>query len=483
MTLPIIIQGGMGVGISDWRLASTVARSGQLGVVAGTALDRVLTRRLQTGDPGGHVRRALGHFPFPDIARRILARDFIEGGKAQTERFKEKALGSVELSRGLTERIVAGNFVEVFLAREGHDGLVGINYLEKIQLPTLPSLFGAMLAGVHYVLMGAGIPTAIPGILDRLARGEAVELSIDVHGERDGLRATTHFDPADFCSGEAPKLDRPRFLGIVSSHTIAARLVRGADGAVDGFVIEGPTAGGHNAPPRSRGELTETGEPVYGARDEADLEKVAALGLPFWLAGSYAGPDRMQAARALGATGVQIGTAFAYCAESGLPDHYKREVLAQSRDGSVRIFTDPNASPTGFPFKVVQLDDTMSNDAANDTRERVCDLGYLRTAYRRDDGKLGWRCPGEPIEDYVAKGGDIADTIGRKCLCNGLMATIELAQVQRDGRPERPLITAGLDVRQVARFLPEGAESYSATDVIEHVLAGTEPGPLADDSQ
>lgn len=478
MTLPIIIQGGMGVGISDWRLARAVACAGQLGVVAGTALDRVLTRRLQTGDPGGHVRRALSHFPFPDIARRILARDFIEGGKAETERFKEKALGSVDLSRGLTERIVAGNFVEVFLAREGHDGLVGINYLEKIQLPTLPSLFGAMLAGVHYVLMGAGIPTAIPGILDRLARGEAVELSIDVQGERDGLRAATHFDPADFCGGEAPKLERPRFLGIVSSHTIAARLVRGADGAIDGFVIEGPTAGGHNAPPRSRGELTETGEPVYGARDEADLDKVAALGLPYWLAGSYGSPEGLQAARALGATGVQIGTAFAYSKESGLPDHYKREVLAQSRDGSVRIFTDPNASPTGFPFKVVQLDDTMSNDAANDTRERVCDLGYLRTAYRRDDGKLGWRCPGEPIEDYVAKGGDIADTVGRKCLCNGLMATIELAQVQRDGRPERPLITAGLDVRHIARFLPEGAESYSATEVIEHVLAGESSGHL-----
>jgi len=475
-SLPTIIQGGMGVGISDWRLARTVARAGQLGVVAGTALDRVLTRRLQSGDPGGHVRRALAHFPLPDVARRILERDFIEGGKAAGARFKEKALGSVELSRGLTERIVAGNFVEVFLAREGHDGAVGINYLEKIQLPTLPSLFGAMLAGVHYVLMGAGIPTAIPGILDRLAAGQAVELPIDVQAEHEGLRAVTHFDPVDFWGGDPPQLDRPRFLGIVSSHTIAARLVRGADGAVDGFVIEGPTAGGHNAPPRTRGELTATGEPVYGARDEADLSKIAALGLPYWLAGSYAGPERLRDALALGATGVQIGTAFAYSKESGLPEKYKREVLAQSRDGAVEIFTDPQASPTGFPFKVVQLDDTMSNDAANDTRERVCDLGYLRTAYRRDDGKLGWRCPGEPVLDYVAKGGDIEDTVGRKCLCNGLMATIELAQVQRDGRPELPLITAGLDVRQVARFLPGGADSYSAIEVIDHVLAGTVSG-------
>ena len=81
---------------------------------------------------------------------------------------------------------VAANFVEVFLAKEGHAGLVGINFLEKIQFPTLPSIFGAMLAGVDYVLMGAGIPRSIPGVLDRLAKGAAVELKIDVEGALPG---------------------------------------------------------------------------------------------------------------------------------------------------------------------------------------------------------------------------------------------------------------------------------------------------------
>ena len=37
--LPTIIQGGMGVAVSSWRLASAVARRGQLGVVSGTALE------------------------------------------------------------------------------------------------------------------------------------------------------------------------------------------------------------------------------------------------------------------------------------------------------------------------------------------------------------------------------------------------------------------------------------------------------------
>ena len=46
--LPRVIQGGMGIAVSSWRLASAVARAGQLGVVSGTALDLVLARRQQT---------------------------------------------------------------------------------------------------------------------------------------------------------------------------------------------------------------------------------------------------------------------------------------------------------------------------------------------------------------------------------------------------------------------------------------------------
>ena len=46
---PKIIQGGMGAGVSSWSLANAVAKAGQLGVVAGTALDLILARRLHCG--------------------------------------------------------------------------------------------------------------------------------------------------------------------------------------------------------------------------------------------------------------------------------------------------------------------------------------------------------------------------------------------------------------------------------------------------
>jgi nitronate monooxygenase len=476
--LPTIIQGGMGAGVSSWTLANAVARAGQLGVVSGTALDLILARRLQVGDPGGHVRRALKHFPIPGVAQRILDRYFVEGGKSADVPFKPKAVPSMKPSKQLEELLVASNFVEVFLAKEGHDGPVGINYLEKIQVPNLPSIFGAMLAGVSYVLMGAGIPKAIPGILDQLAAKEAVELKIDVQGAEAGEEFMTRFDPVAFCDGDVPDIPRPDFLAIVSSAPLANMLAKKASGKVNGFIIEGPTAGGHNAPPRGKMQLSVEGEPVYGDRDVADLSAIHAIGLPFWLAGSYAEPERVQEAIQMGATGVQVGTAFAFCNESGLDEEFRTQGIQMSIQGNAQVFTDPVASPTGFPFKVLQMDETHSDQASYEARSRICDLGYLRHAYRKENGKVGWRCPSEPVDDYLKKGGLLEDTVGRKCVCNGLMANIDLPQIQKDGTIEKPLITCGDDVAGVSRYLKPGATSYSAVDVINYLLAKPAPHPV-----
>ena len=85
---PIIIQGGMGVAVSSWQLARAVAKAGHLGVVSGTALDGVLARVLQDGDPGGHARRALAHFPSPAMAQRVLDAYFLEGGRAEGQPYR-----------------------------------------------------------------------------------------------------------------------------------------------------------------------------------------------------------------------------------------------------------------------------------------------------------------------------------------------------------------------------------------------------------
>jgi nitronate monooxygenase len=471
MSHPVIIQGGMGVAVSNWRLARTVSRLGELGVISGTLLAVILARRLAEGDPQEHMRRALDAFPIKGVAERVLEAHFIPGGKDPAASFKGIAMPTLQPGPALTELTVAANFVEVFLAKEGHAGRVGINLLEKIQLATLPSLYGAMLAGVDYVLIGAGIPRSIPGALDRFAAGELVALKIDVEGALPGEEYVSQFNPQDFCGGAAPQLQRPQFLAIVSSATLAMTLAKKSNGRVDGFVIEGEMAGGHNAPPRGPMQLDARGEPVYGLRDMPDLAKIRELGLPFWLAGSQAGPEKLAAALQLGAAGIQVGTAFAFCDESGIEPTLKREVIRASQAGAARVFTDPAASPTGFPFKIMQLDDTLSDPAVYAARERVCDLGYLRIPYRKEDGTTGYRCAGEPAADYVRKGGNVADTIGRKCLCNGLAATVGLAQ-SRHGVVEPSLVTAGNEVSDLARLVKNGADRYGAEDVIRYLRGG-----------
>ena len=458
----------MGAGISDWRLARAVSSHGQLGVVSGTALDVILARRLQTGDPGGHMRRGLEHFPVPDIARRILDDYYVAGGKAAGRPFRPLPLNAVPPARALVELTVAANFVEVFLAKEGHAQPVGINYLEKIQLPHLPSIYGAMLAGVDVVLMGAGIPARIPGVLDRFARHAPAEYPLSV---ADGEDAVLGFDPRDVLAGGARLLRRPTFLAIVSSHVLAAALLKRSNGEVDGFVVEGPSAGGHNAPPRGRLQLSEAGEPIYGERDLVDLEKLRALGRPFWLAGGYGDADGLRRARATGAAGVQVGTAFAFCEESGLRADYKQALLAEVRAGTASVFTDPLASPTSFPFKVAGLEGTLSEPAVYDARTRVCDLGYLREAYRAADGSIDFRCAAEPVAAYLDKGGRREDTVGRKCVCNGLMANIGLGQT-RGRAPEPGLVTAGDDLAGLSRFMGPGTAGYSAAAVITTLLDG-----------
>jgi nitronate monooxygenase len=476
MKLPVIIQGGLGVAISNWTLARAVARLGQLGVVSGTGLNRVLASRLADGDLGGHMRRALESLPLPEVAQSILDRYYIPGGKAPTAPYKTPPAYTVNPPIFLDQLTALANYVEVFLAKENHSGLVGINLLEKVQMPNLASLYGAMLAGVDYVLMGAGIPTQVAGILDKLADHQPVSYRLDMHGAGPDDEVRMHFDPERIFPGIARlfgQLKRPKFLPIIASAALAQALLKRSEGAIDGFVVEGPTAGGHNAPPRGALKLNDLGEPIYGEKDLVDPEKMKPFGLPFWFAGGYGHPQQVKAIVAAGATGAQVGTAFALCDESGMEASLKQSVLRQVLAEAVRVFTSPSASPTGFPFKVAQVAGTLSDPELYAARQRICDLGFLRLIIRNDDGSLTYRCPAEPEEDYVRKGGSLEDTVGRACLCNNLVATAGYGQRRKDGTVERALVTSGDDLAMVSQLAPAGATSYTAADVLRYLLGPT----------
>ncbi len=461
ISLPRIIQGGMGIAVSDWQLANAVCRAGQLGIVSGTALDTVLVRRLQDGDPGGHMRRALAQFPIAGAADALLEAWYIPDGRAPDQPYRLLPMYRRTMAPERQLVTVMANFVEVLLAKEGHEAPVGINLLTKVQMPTLPSLYGAMLAGVDVVIMGAGIPREIPGALDALATHASASLRFDIEGPSAPEPLLLTFDPASIGGDVLPPLRRPLFFPIVSASSLATTLLRKSNGRVDGFIVEGPTAGGHNAPPRGATQLNALGEPIYGARDVVDLAAMRELGVPFWLAGGYGTPERLQAALAEGAAGVQVGTLFACCDESGITPELRTRVLRAVETGDAAVFTDPLASPTGYPFKRLRF---AESEAALETRERICDLGYLRQPVRQDDGRVIYRCPAEPVDQFVAKGGDAAATTGRRCLCNGLLADVGLPQ-WRDETEEPSLLTCGDDLAGVAT-LSAGRGHYAAADAI-----------------
>jgi NAD(P)H-dependent flavin oxidoreductase YrpB (nitropropane dioxygenase family) len=326
-----------------------------------------------------------------------------------------------------------------------------------------------MLADVDYVLMGAGIPAEIPHLLNQLADHKPCSLKIHVDG------ATTAYsielNPQILTGGGLPPLRRPMFLAIVSAHTLAAFLAREEATRPDGFVVEGPRSGGHNAPPRGHLVLDEDGQPVFGPRDDADFDKVVKIGLPFWLAGGYSTPERLKQAQSTGAVGVQVGTLIALSSESGFSRAVRQKLRTELAGERLVVRTDPLASPTGFPFKVASLPGTLSEMETCAARPRLCDLGYLRVPYERAPGIVGYRCPGEPVRTYLRKGGAIAETIGRKCLCNGLMATVGLGQTRRNGYQELPLVTLGADFGGVTEMITIHPEGWSATKVVSYLLS------------
>lgn len=202
-----LIQAGMGVHVSTWRLARAVAMerpAEAAGTVSGTALDLVYARRLQLGDPGGDGQRGLAAFDRAfqtGVGARICDHYFVAGGKAVTRPFKpvpmhllrspdgattfpspkgEPARIPLELSENTIELLIATAFAEVWLAKQGHRGRILINFLNKIELPLIYAMYGAMLAGVDAILVGAGNPEGLPEICSRLANHEPVSRSISM---------------------------------------------------------------------------------------------------------------------------------------------------------------------------------------------------------------------------------------------------------------------------------------------------------------
>jgi nitronate monooxygenase len=493
MHLPTLIQGTPQLALSTWPLARAVAQAGQLGVVSSAPLAVVLARRLQLGDFDGHLRRALEHFPFPGAARRVWEQFFVPGGKAADQPFELARQPTLDQGPALVELMLLANFTEVFLAKEAHPGAVGLHLHDEVRIPLLPSLYGAVLAGVDWVLIEGRHADALPAALDRLLLGQPAAVRVGLSGSSpeqgaptgapdvtpgpptpsrspptgegppaparaDGLERVVSpddasvrcgFDPAFLGEVPPPALKRPRLLVFVDSPEQAAASFLRAGGRIDAF-------------------LWECGAAIPSA---IALDHMRSLGLPFWLGGLAPTRENLAAARPAGAVGLRVSAPFTFCEESALDRQLKLRVLSLLREDPASLRTAVFTAPAGPPLQVLRLDGTASDATVFADRQRLCDVGYFRQAYRRTDGTIGYRCPGEPLLHHVEKGGAPAAASRQLCLCNSLLASIGLGQLRSVGETERALVPSGEDLRHLEQFLTPDGTTFRAADVIGHLLA------------
>lgn len=461
--LPQVIQGGMGINVSTSKLANMIARLGGIGVVSGTGIAEVITRTLQKGGPEvSKIFKAASAFPDQEIANEILI-EFLNKREPGGHYCVLPKWGC-EKQEWLEKITLFSAFVVVWLAKQGSPkGMIGINLMHKITAP-LPSLmYGAMLAGVDVIFVGAGIPTDIPKTIDRLSRSECVEWK---HNNIPFI-----FKPNSH--GFKDEVKKPLFGAIVSSNTLAKKMtpdmtpkMTPESGGCDLLVLENHTAGGHNAPPR--GKIPEGKIPDWGEKDLINLDDLKNLNIPIYLAGGYGNPEGLESAQRSGFTGIQAGSIFALSEESGFTLEIKEAIIRAIREDRAKIESSFVASPTGYPFKVLQMEGTMSDPVSFLKRKRSCGVGLLREVkevkidLENKAQQARWSCSADP---RLENAGSQA-----VCLCEALLAVIGLAQVN-GGEEELPIITLGEELKDIKKLLEKNKwQPYPAEAAYNYIM-------------
>lgn len=142
---------------------------------------------------------------------------------------------------------------------------------------------------------------------------------------------------------------------VVSNSSFAKKC---EEAGVDAIVAEGFEAGGHNGR-----EETTTLCLIPAVRE--------ATSLPLIAAGGIALKCQIEAVKALGAEGVQIGTRFALCRESSAHENFKRHCLGLEEGGTrllLKKLSPTRLAESGFMNRVREMEDRGA------TREELAEL-------------------------------------------------------------------------------------------------------------
>ncbi len=205
--------------------------------------------------------------------------------------------------------------------RQLTDRPFGVNLFVSLPTPPVdPEALAAMTALLAPVRAELGLPEQEP--LPALPSGHVDDQLAVVVEARIPVFSFT-FGIAPF---EAVKETGSVILGTA---TTTAEAVALQERGVDAVVAQGSEAGGH------RGTFLDEGEALVGGLALVP-QMVDRVSVPVLLAGGVMDGRGIAAALALGAEGVQLGTAFLGCPESGAPEPYRR-ALAMATDASTAI--------------------------------------------------------------------------------------------------------------------------------------------------
>lgn len=425
---PDLFQAGMGARVSTWWMARTVSMLGGLGIVSSVGLRTIIVEAVREGNK--EVIEMAKKFPFPGHIEELLV--FAPGGKWHERPVPMDQLGP---GGGLATRLATiASFVEVSLAKQGHKGKIGINVMWKLTPTVLPSIYGAMLAGVDALICGAGVPMELPAIVNGIRSGQHLSFS-----PLSGTKTNVLLEIVPGTVELLASLEQPLLIPILSNFVFCRKIKdeweKNFGIKPDFFILEDYKAGGHNAPPRDKKIGMHIPE-----RDSIDtyFDDVLKMGIPIIVAGSFThGGTREDLLywKSRRAHGIQVGSRFALCSDSGMSPKFRHQIIENNVAGITEILTCYDDSPTGFPIKRVSLPGTLSNPEVYAARERTCKHGYLRqTPPHENDGiqKEVLVCPAMPLAQFMALNPDKtkeqceAICEGKICLCESLLATIGL---------------------------------------------------------
>jgi nitronate monooxygenase len=264
-----IIQGGMGVAISLSGLASAVANEGGIGIISAAAIGM--------NEP-----------------------DYIKNSREANKRALQK---EIRKTRSLTKGVIG---VNIMMALTDHENLIKV----------------AVEEGVDIIVLGAGLPLRIPGMLN-----------------------------------EAGLANRHTRLAIKVSSAKAAKLIfqywaNKYQIIPDAVVVEGPMAGGHLG--FKKEELTGPLVPLRQLIEETVsvvrvFEQQFGKTVPVIAAGGiYTGKDIFEIMQA-GAKGVKLGTRFVTTYECDASQEFK-EAYINCKKEDITIID----SPVGLPGRAVR---------------------------------------------------------------------------------------------------------------------------------